>query len=112
MKLRIRVTLHEDDESEVTSMEVEVPNFEAFTGPDTFGEVFDQYEQTALDTWNGMMKAVTEKYLNELAKKTQSEKEAQAGKIIEKPNDYGIDAEIGRLEVPTFEIKERLPRSI
>ena len=39
-------------------------------------------------------------------KKTQSEKEAQGGKIIEKPNDYGIDAEIGRLEVPTFEIKK------
>src|SRR5205809_7769181 len=38
-------------------------------------------------------------------KKTQSETEVQAGKIIEKPNDYGIDAEIGRLEVPTFEIK-------
>ncbi len=72
MKMRIRVTLHEEDELEVTeatSMEVEVPNFEAFTGPDTFGEVFDQYEQTALDARNGMMKAVTEKYLNELAKK-------------------------------------------
>jgi len=70
--MRIRVTLHEEDELEVTeatSMEVEVPNFEAFTGPDTFGEVFDQYEQTALDARNGMMKAVTEKYLNELAKK-------------------------------------------
>ena len=39
-------------------------------------------------------------------KKTQSEKEAQGGKIIEKPNDYGIDAEIGRLEVQTFEIKQ------
>src|SRR6266480_7626577 len=38
-------------------------------------------------------------------KKTQSETEVQAGKVIEKPNDYGIDAEIGRLEVPTFEIK-------
>ena len=72
MKMRIRVTLHEEDELEVTeatSMEVEVPNFEAFTGPDTFGEVFDQYEQTALEARNGMMKAVTEKYLNELAKK-------------------------------------------
>ena len=72
MKMRIRVTLQDEDESEVTeatSMEVEVPNYEAFTGPDTFGEVFDQYEQTALEARNGMMKAVTEKYLNELAKK-------------------------------------------
>src|SRR2546421_10636211 len=39
-------------------------------------------------------------------KKTLSETEAQGGKILEKPNDYGIDAEIGRLEVSTFEIKE------
>lgn len=38
-------------------------------------------------------------------KKTQSETEAQGGKVIEKPNEYGIDAEIGRLAVPTFEIK-------
>jgi hypothetical protein len=42
----------------------------------------------------------------EWLKKTQSETEARGGKIIEKPNDYGIDAEIGRLEVPTFEIKK------
>jgi hypothetical protein len=72
MKMRIRVTLHDENESEVTeatSMEVEVPNFEAFTGPDTFGEVFDQYEQTALEARNGVMKAVSEKYLNELGKK-------------------------------------------
>ena len=72
MKMRIRVTLHDEDESEVTeatTMEVEVPDFEAFTGPDTFGETFDQYEQTALEARNGVMEAVTEKYLNELAKK-------------------------------------------
>jgi hypothetical protein len=78
MKMRIRVTLHDEDESEVTeatSMEVEVPNFEAFTGPDTFGEAFDQYEQTALEARNGVMKAVSEKYLNELAKKKRSQRQ-------------------------------------
>ncbi len=72
MKMRLRGTLHNEDESEVTevtTVEVEVPDFEAFTGPDTFGEVFDQYEQTALEARNGVMKAVTEKYLNKLAKK-------------------------------------------
>ena len=72
MKMRLRVTLHNEDESEVmeaTTMEVEVPDFEAFTGSDTFGEVFDQYEQPALEARNGVMKVVTEKYLNELAKK-------------------------------------------
>lgn len=72
MKMRLRGTLHNEDESEVTeatTIEVEVPDFEAFTGPGTFGEVFDQYEQTALEARNGVMKAVAEKYLNELAKK-------------------------------------------
>ena len=72
MKMRIKVTMHDEDESEVTeatTLEVEVPNFEAFTGPDTFGEVFDQYEQTALEARNGVMEAVTEKYLGGLAKK-------------------------------------------
>lgn len=39
-------------------------------------------------------------------KKTQLETEAQGGKIIERPSDYSIDAEIGRLEVPIFEIKK------
>ena len=58
MKMRIRVTLHNEDEepvTEATTMEVEVPDFEAFTGPDIFGEVFDQYEQTALEARKGAL---------------------------------------------------------
>ena len=78
MKMRIRVTLHNEDDSEATeatTMEVEVPDFEAFTGPDTFGEVFDQYEQTALEARNGVMGAVTEKYLSTMAKKKHSQRQ-------------------------------------
>jgi hypothetical protein len=73
MKMRIRVTLHNEDDSEATeatTMEVEVPDFEVFTGPDTFGEIFDQYEQKALEARNEVMGAVTEKYLGGMAKKT------------------------------------------
>jgi len=72
MKMRIKVTLHDEDESEVTeatTLEVDVPDFEAFTGPDTFGETFHQYEQTALEARNGVMEAVTEKYVGGLVKK-------------------------------------------
>jgi hypothetical protein len=72
MKMRLRVTLHNEDDAEATEatiMEIEVPDFEAFTGPDTFGEVFNQYEQKALEARNEVMKAVTEKYLGEMAKK-------------------------------------------
>jgi len=39
-------------------------------------------------------------------KKTPSEIEVGKGKIIEKPNHYVIDAEIGLLELPTYELKE------
>jgi hypothetical protein len=39
-------------------------------------------------------------------KKTQSEAEELGGKIIEKPNHYGIDAEIGLLGIHTYELKE------
>lgn len=72
MKMRLRVTLHNEDDAEATeatTMEIEVPDFEAFTGPDTFGEVFNQYEQKALEARNKVMEAVTEKYLGEMAKK-------------------------------------------
>jgi hypothetical protein len=72
MKMRIRVTLHDEDESEVTeatTMEVQVPDFEAFTGPDTFGEVFDQYERKVLEARNEVVETATEKYLGGMVKK-------------------------------------------
>lgn len=83
MKMRLRVTLHDEGESEVTeatTMEVEVPDFEAFTGSDTFGEVFDQYEQTALEARNRVMEAVTEKYLDALAKKNPGRGRGRRGR--------------------------------
>ena len=72
MKMRIRVTLHNEDDSEATeatTMEVEVPDFEAFTGPDTFGEVFDQYERKVLEARNEVVETATEKYLGGMVKK-------------------------------------------
>jgi hypothetical protein len=72
MKMRIIVNIENDEKTEAiesTVIEQDIPNFEAFTGPDTFGEIFDQYECKALEARNDAMKAVTEKYLSELAKK-------------------------------------------
>ena len=77
MKMRIRVTLHDEDEepvTEATTMEVQVPDFEAFTGPDTFGKVFDQYERKVLEARNDVVEAATEKYLGAMAKKKPSHK--------------------------------------
>jgi hypothetical protein len=39
-------------------------------------------------------------------KKTQSEQESCGGELIERPKEYAIEAEIGQLEVDTFEIKK------
>lgn len=76
MKMRIRVTLHDEEESEVTeatTMEVQVPDFEAFTGPDTFGEVFDKYERKVLEVRNEVVKTATEKYLDGMAQKKHNQ---------------------------------------
>jgi hypothetical protein len=72
MKMRITVNIENDDNTEVvglTAVELDIPDFEAFTGPDKFGQVFDQYERKVLEARNDVMKEATEKYLSELAKK-------------------------------------------
>ena len=72
MKMQITVNIKNEDNSEVaepTTIEVNVPEFEAFTGSDKFGEVFDQYERKVLKARNEAIEAATEKYLSELAKK-------------------------------------------
>jgi hypothetical protein len=74
MKVEITVNIKKADgtlATEVTTMEVEVPDFEDFTGPDKFGSVFDEYEQNVLKTRNEVVAAATQKYLSELAKKNQ-----------------------------------------
>src|SRR5260370_41653952 len=72
MKMRITVNIENEDNTEVTEptkIEIDVPDFEAFTGPDKFGEVFDQYEREVLKARNAAIEAATEKYLSELAQK-------------------------------------------
>jgi hypothetical protein len=39
-------------------------------------------------------------------KKTQSEFDVQGGELLERPKEYIIEAEVGQLEVDTFEIKK------
>jgi len=74
MKLQITIDIKKDDGSEgaeSTVIEVNVPDFEAFTGPDTFGEVFDEYERTVLKARNEAIATASEKYLSEMAKKNR-----------------------------------------
>ena len=78
MKVQIIVNITNEDHSqaaESTAIEVNVPEFEAFTGPENFGEVFDHYERNVLKARNEAVAAATENYLSELAKKKPSLKQ-------------------------------------
>jgi len=72
MKIQMIVHIKNDDGTfgaESTAIEVEVPNYEAFTGPENFGEIFDQYERKVLEARNEVVEAASEKYLGEMVKK-------------------------------------------
>lgn len=72
MKIQMIVNIKNDDGTvgaESTAIEVDVPNYEAFTGPEQFGEIFDQYERKVLEVRNAVVEAATENYLSEMAKK-------------------------------------------
>ena len=63
MKIQITVDIKNDDGTqgaESTLIEVDVPNFEAFTGPDKFGVVFDEYERKVIKARNEAINAATE----------------------------------------------------
>ena len=84
MKVEITVNIKKEDgtlATEKTTMEVDVPDFENFTGADTFGKVFHEYEQSVLKTRNEVVAAATEKYLNELAKKNPRKRQDKKGQL-------------------------------
>ena len=86
MKMRITVTIENEDESvftEPTTTEVSIPGEEAFTGPQVFDQIFDQYERGVLEARNGVVEEATEKYLSEVAKKAQVELNVQGGNLKE-----------------------------
>ena len=79
MKMQIIVKMKNEDGSELTeptTMEVNIPGVEAFTGPEVFGQVFDQYEREALEARNSVMKEASEKYVSEVGKKKRSRRQS------------------------------------
>src|SRR5215469_15151649 len=109
MKMRITVSIENEDESafmEPMAAEVNIPDVESFAGPEVFDQVFEQYERGVLEIRNGVVEEATEKYLSVVGKKMQSELDVRAGELIERPREYTIEAEVGQLEVDTFEIKK------
>ena len=80
MKMQIKIDIRNDDGTsgaEATVIEVDVPDFEAFTGPERFGVVFDEYERKVLKARNEAIASATEKYLSEMAKKKHSQRERE-----------------------------------
>lgn len=72
MKMRITVTIENEDESAFTepvTIELGIPEVEAFTGPQVFDEVFECYERGVLEARNGVVEEATQRYLSEVAKK-------------------------------------------
>ena len=112
MKMRISVSIENEDESaftESTTREFSIPGVEAFTGPEVFDQVFEQYEREALEARNDVMKEATEKYVSEVGKKkTQSELDVQGGELLTRPKEYPIEAEAGQLEIDTFGIISKI----
>ena len=83
MKVQMIVNIKNDDGTlgaETTTIEVDVPNYEAFTGPEQFGEIFDQYERKVLEARNAVVKAATENYLSEMAKKSNQRQRSKQEK--------------------------------
>src|SRR2546421_7653013 len=72
MKMQITVTITNEDESaltEPTTVVVSIPEVEDYSSPEVFDQVFERYEQDALEARNGVMEEATGKYLSAVAKK-------------------------------------------
>lgn len=72
MKMKITVEIKNNDGTEIikpVAIDTQVPEFDEFTGPDNFREVFDKYEKAVLKARNTAAEIATEEYLTELSKK-------------------------------------------
>ena len=72
MKMKINVEFTDIKGNEVVrsvAIDADVPDFDEFTGPEQFREVFDKYEKAVLKARNKAAEIATEEYLAELSKK-------------------------------------------
>jgi hypothetical protein len=76
MKMEITVRIKNTDGTEEIRPIVvgaEIPEFEEFTGPDNFREVFDKYEKAVLKIRNKAAESATDEYLSGMSKKTRGQ---------------------------------------
>ena len=72
MKMEITVKIKNDDGTETIkpiTIDTDIPEFDEFTGPDNFREVFDKCEKSVIKIRNKAAELVMEEYLTELSKK-------------------------------------------
>ena len=77
MKMKMTVEIENADGTKGIRpivVDTEIPNFEEFTGPDDFREVFDKYEKAVLKIRNEAAELVTEEYLAAMSKKNSKSK--------------------------------------
>ena len=74
MKMEVNVKFTDNEGNEVVkpvTVDVDVPDFDEFRGPDSFLEDFDVLEKAALEARNNAAKIAIEEYLAELSKKNK-----------------------------------------
>ena len=70
-------------------------------------KVFNQYERRVLEARNGVVEEATEKYLSEVAKKNPvGVSRYKEENSLKNEKRIPIEAEVGQLEIDTFEIKK------
>ena len=79
MKMEINVRFTDNEDNEVVkpvTVDVDVPDFDEFRGPNSFLEDFDVLEKAALEARNSASKIAIEEYLAELSKKKRMTEQA------------------------------------
>ena len=77
MKMEITIRIKNTDGTEEIRpivVDTEIPEFEEFTGPDNFREVFDRCEKAALKIRNKAAELAIKEYLSEMSKKNSRPK--------------------------------------
>jgi len=77
MKMKITVEIENEDgsvEIKPITVDAEIPEFEEYTGPDNFREVFNRCEKSVLKIRNQAAEIAIEEYLAELSKKKSTKR--------------------------------------
>ncbi|KAF0239751.1 MAG: hypothetical protein FD183_1337 [Chitinophagaceae bacterium] len=75
MKTEITVKIKNDDRTETIkplTIDIDIPEFDEFKGPDNIREVFYKYEKAVLKVGNAAAEISTEEYFTELSEKEVS----------------------------------------